>query len=128
MTRLAEIGPRLKKLLLMLSSEQPGEVINAARLIGTTLRGVGADWHDLTAGLLTPATAPHSARWSAGETWDEDDLDWHAMREFCLQHPELLRSREREFMDSIGDWRGQLTEKQFAWLNSIHARVRRATA
>jgi hypothetical protein len=120
--RLAEIGPKLKKLLLMLSSDQPGEVINAARLIGTTLHGVGADWHDLTAGLLTPVSATHSARWG------DDDLDWHAMREFCLRHSELLRSREREFMDSIGDWRGQLTEKQFTWLNSIHARVRRATA
>jgi hypothetical protein len=120
--RLAEIGPKLKKLLLMLSSDQPGEVINAAHLIDTTLRGVGADWHDLTAGLLTPVTATHSARRG------DDDLDWHAMREFCLRHSALLRPREREFMDSIGDWRGQLTDKQFAWLNSIHARVRRATA
>ena len=123
MTRLAEIGPKLKKLLLMLSSEQPGEVINAARLIGTTLRGVGADWHDLTAGLLTPVTATHSVR-----SRDEDDLDWHAMREFCLQHSDLLRPREQEFINDLTDWRGQLTEKQSAWLHSIYARVRRATA
>jgi hypothetical protein len=120
--RLTQIAPRLKKLLLMLSSPQPGEVVNAARLIDTTLRGAGADWHDLTAGLLVP-TATRSSHDN-----DDRDLDWHVMREFCLQHLHLLRPREHEFITSLSDWHGHLTEKQSAWLSSIYARVRRATA
>ena len=119
---LNQIVPRLKKLLLMLSSERDGEIVNAARLIGTTLRGVGADWHDLVAGLLT------SARTATQSAPNDRELNWHAMREFCLQHSELLRPREFEFVTGLGNWRGQLTERQSAWLNAIHARVRRAAA
>jgi hypothetical protein len=114
---LNQIAPRLKKLLLMLSSERDGEIINAARLIGTTLRSAGADWHDLVAGLLTTRRI---------ET--DTNGDWCAMREFCLRHSELLRSREHEFITGLGAWHGPLTEKQSAWLSAIHARVRRATA
>jgi hypothetical protein len=33
------IAQRLEKLLLMLSSSQPGEAVNAARAIGKTLQG-----------------------------------------------------------------------------------------
>ena len=50
------------------------------------------------------------------------------MRRFCLDRDWLLRDREREFLTSIGDWRGTLTDKQYAWLASIHARVRRHAA
>jgi hypothetical protein len=123
---LAQIAPRLKKLLLMLSSERDGEVVNAARLINTTLRGADADWHDLVAGLLTPARAAQFAHDRNNQ--NNRDLDWHAMREFCLQHLHLLRPREHEFIMSLADWRGQLTEKQADWLNSIHARLKRAAA
>jgi hypothetical protein len=45
--RLDQIAPRLKKLLLMLSSDRDGEVVNAARLIGSTLQNAGRSWHDL---------------------------------------------------------------------------------
>src|SRR5262249_2960317 len=121
---LNQIAPRLKKLLLMLSSERDGEIVNAARLINRTLRGAGADWHDLVAGLLTPARAPTQT----ARDRNDGDLDWRAMREFCLQHLYLLRPREHEFIASLGGWRGLLTEKQSAWLSSIYARVRRATA
>jgi hypothetical protein len=121
---LRQIAPRLKKLLLMLSSNRDGEVVNAARLIGTTLHSIGADWHDLVGGLLTPVRRRPQASYDS----DTDEAgDWHARQEFCLQHPELLRPREFEFLTDLDRWRGPLTEKQAAWLNSIHARVRRHT-
>src|SRR5262245_42754454 len=92
MARLDSIAPRLRKLLLMLSSDRDGEVIAAARLIGTTLKNAGGDWHDLATELLTPTskkpppppTPPHE---------DDDADDWRAMRAFCLGHAYLLRSR-----------------------------------
>lgn len=46
---LAAIGPRLAKLLPLLSSGQPGEVVATARAIGQTLKRGGMDWHDLAA-------------------------------------------------------------------------------
>jgi hypothetical protein len=51
---IAEIVPKPKKLLRMLSFEQPGEVVSAAYAIGRMLRTAGADWHDLAAQLLVP--------------------------------------------------------------------------
>jgi hypothetical protein len=44
---LSIIGPRLAKLLPLLSSDQPGEVVATARAIGQTLQRGGMDWHDL---------------------------------------------------------------------------------
>ena len=46
---LSAIGPRLAKLLPLLSSDQPGEVVATARAIGQTLQRGGMDWHDLAA-------------------------------------------------------------------------------
>lgn len=46
---LSTIGPRLAKLLPLLSSDQPSEVVATARAIGLTLQRGGMDWHDLAA-------------------------------------------------------------------------------
>jgi hypothetical protein len=46
---LSTIGPRLAKLLPLLSSDQAGEVVTTARAIGQTLKRGGMDWHDLAA-------------------------------------------------------------------------------
>ena len=48
-TDLSAIGPRLAKLLPLLSSDQPGEVVATARAIDQTLQRGGLDWHDLAA-------------------------------------------------------------------------------
>jgi hypothetical protein len=87
MTGLDQIAPRLKKLLLMLSSDREGEVVNAARLIGTTLRDAGSDWHDFAAGLVTPA----GKRQPPPPPPPHDDVDdWRTMRARCLAHSYLL--------------------------------------
>jgi hypothetical protein len=120
--RLDRIAPRLKKLLLMLSSDRAGEVVNAARLIGSTLQDAGHDWHDLAGALVDPAARsqpkpqpppPREARYD----------DWREARDFCLQHRNLLRGRELEFVTDLTHWRGSLTEKQQSWLTAIHRRV-----
>jgi hypothetical protein len=121
MTRLSRVAPRLKQLLLMLSSNHDGEVVSAARAIERTLKSADTDWHELAAGLLAPARAskaPHQGD-------DDKGGDWHGMREFCLRHADRLRPREREFLADLGRWAGDLTTKQFAWLASIHARIQR---
>jgi hypothetical protein len=119
------IAPRLKKLLLMLSSDREGEVVNAARLIGSTLQGAGHDWHDL-AGALTDSTIPPRAR-AASPGCDPDAVDWHEQQVFCLEHRRLLRGRELEFITDLAHWRSPLTEKQAGWLSAIYRRLQHAT-
>jgi hypothetical protein len=122
------ITPRLRQLLLLLSSDQPGEVTAAAAAIGRTLRAAGTDWHALANGLLAETPQPKSRHQHHGEG-DGDGADgWEAMREFCAGHSELLRSREAEFIESLAEWRGRPTEKQMGWLCAIYARLRRQTA
>jgi hypothetical protein len=52
---MVSITPRLRQLLLMLSSNQPGEVAAAAAAITRTLEKTGASWHDLVDGLVKDA-------------------------------------------------------------------------
>lgn len=114
----------LKSLLLMLSSDRDGEVVAAARAVGRALKSAGADWHDL-AGLLVPGRQTNKAHSRNGNS--DEHADWRAMREFCLQSDNQLRPREREFISSIGEWRGDLTEKQSAWLAAIYQRLKGTT-
>jgi hypothetical protein len=111
-----QAAPKLRKLLLMLSSNQDGEVISAARAIGRALQSANADWHDLAGRLLDPRPSP-----------PPPPLGWKAKRKFCLRHEHLLRPREHQFVLGLGNWDGDLTEKQEAWLSSIYARIRRGT-
>ena len=112
--------PRIRQLLLMLSSTQPGEVVNAAAAITRTLRDAGADWFDLVDGLQAPV-----ARRPAfdDDTPDTTARDWRSMRAFCLKRRDRLRERELEFLQNLGRWRGDLTEKQQNWLAAIYARL-----
>jgi hypothetical protein len=115
------ITPRLRQLLLLLSSDQPGEVAAAAAAISRTLKKAGASWHDLVDRLNAE---PQSKQSGFAES-NADAADWRSMREFCLTKRERLRERELEFLDNIGSWCGDLTEKQHGWLAAIHARLRR---
>jgi hypothetical protein len=120
-SRLTQVKPRLIKLLLMLSSQHPGEVTNAARQIERTLREVGADWHDLTRELTSAPPPPPPPP-------PEPDIndDWCAMRDYCLRHLHRLSAREQGLIETLDHWRGDyITEKQMAWLQSIYARLRR---
>jgi hypothetical protein len=126
-TTLAQI-PRLRQLLLMLSSNHPGEVAAAAAAIGRTLKAAGTDWHALASGLLTEAPQPRSQRWRRDNDTDDAADRWREMHEFCAERIELLRSREQEFIESLGEWRGRPTDKQLAWLVAIYTRLHSRTA
>jgi hypothetical protein len=126
--RLIEIAPKLSKLVLLLSSDQPGEAMAAAAAIGRTLRTVGCDWHDLAGILQAPQPQPQqqgAQRQRAHR--DDPTTEWRDLCDVCLEHRYRLGSREAEFVESLADWRGTPTEKQLAWLVAIHARVRRTT-
>jgi hypothetical protein len=115
---LGSTAPRLRQLILLLSSNQPGEVVAAAGAITRTLRSVGADWHLLVDNLLPDEQLRHPR---------VDDDGWHRIREFCLSRDYLLRPRERDFLIDLDRWDGDLTDKQSKWLSAIYARVASAS-
>jgi len=118
-TALATITPRLRKLLLMLSSGQPGEVVAAANAIDRALKTAGRDWRDLARGLLSaPQTKPQ-------QKTNDVDTHWRITWRFCCENKHLLRQRECEFVNSLEHWR-KPTEKQLTWLSAIAARLRQS--
>jgi hypothetical protein len=123
-SRISPIAAKLEKLVPMLSSDKPGEVNAAVAAIGRTLKAAGADWHDLAKALTKPG-AP--ARGNYRDRYqDHEQGDWRPLHGYCRQHSDALSSREQDFMTTLDFWRGNLTEKQRAWLEAIHARLRRA--
>ena len=113
MTSLAEI-PRLRQLLL-------------AAAIDRALKAAGSDWHALANGSLTEARQPRAPHWRDSDDTSDAADNWREMQEYCAERTEWLRSREREFIEDLGEWRGAPTERQLAWLCAIYARLRRTT-
>jgi hypothetical protein len=114
MTALAPIGPQIGKLVLMLSSNHDGEVVAAARAIDRVLKSSRLDWHDLVDAICLPLPAVQPC----------DDRDWKDLLAFCASRMSHLNGRERGFLRSIARWRGDLTEKQRDWLESIAEKLR----
>jgi hypothetical protein len=127
MADLSTIKPRLTKLVLMLSSGQPGEVFAAAAAIERALKSAGADWHDL-ANQLTET--PHRSGRTAeppprSKAHGTADAPWRVQLDYCLARIEWLSSREQDFMGSLKKWRGTPTDRQLSWLASIHRKLQR---
>ena len=55
-------APRLAKLLPLLGSDKPGEVVATANAIGRALKSCGADWHDLASMLDQGDVQPEPVR------------------------------------------------------------------
>ena len=51
MSTIALATPKQVKLIPLLGSDKPGEVIATASAIGRTLERAGCDWHDLADGV-----------------------------------------------------------------------------
>ena len=122
-SRISAIAPKLEKLVLMLSSDQPGEVVAAAAAIKRTLRTAGADFHDLARGLIGTATSSSSS--SSTSSSSREDRDWRPLHAYCKCHLDELSSREQDFMSTLDRWKGNITERQRTWLEAIHDRLRR---
>jgi hypothetical protein len=141
MTTLATIAPRLRKLLLMLSSSQPGEIVAAAHAINQTLKSAGQDWHAF-AEAIEPAISEADMRrlYNAGygdgvqaaENKHHDGHDfvnvdglpkWHQVARYCQHHIDELDERHHRF---VNDMAGRTvydqyepTEKQRKYLLSL---------
>lgn len=147
MTDLAPIAGRLARLMRMLSSDKPGEVVNAASAMIRTLRSAGADIHVLAdliqkpsngngkisekdmrvlyeAGYRDGLAAAEEKKFNGGD-FRGIDISPHEMALFCQERSRRLSDCEEEFINSVAArtvWRAP-TEKQEKWLKSIFLRL-----
>jgi hypothetical protein len=108
----------LSKLIPLLGSDKPGEVVATASAIGRALRGAGLDWHDLAGRALAEpkiVVVERSAPRPAASGWRQQ-LD------FCFDFGSF-NEREGRFLYSLREWRGTPTEKQLAWLDQLYRRT-----
>lgn len=126
-----EVRGRIGKLILLLSSNQPGEVVAAASAIGRTLQAEGKTWHDLAStitALPAPANDDKPKRSDASRRrrprFSAEHADWwQCMIEVTLERHQY--ESEEEFLLSVQSFltqRGYLTEKQQAAIKDIARR------
>jgi hypothetical protein len=118
MTSRSDDSDRLHKLVLLLSSDQPGEVAAAAAAIGRLLTSHGQGWHDLAARLCARSAPPPPPPPSPASPGVVEMLDSIDDRE--------LTKWERGFCASIRDQyrrRGRLSAKQRQHLEKIWRKV-----
>lgn len=115
MTALAEVAPKIARVMRLLGSDKDGEVVAAVHAIGRTLAGAGLDWHAL-AGAIGRAGLEDETRIT----------DWHSAVMWIWRHRMgLLRPREQDFIEDMAarpaSW--FLTPRQRDWLQAIADRV-----
>jgi hypothetical protein len=123
------VQDKLGKLLRLLSSDKPGEVVAAASAIMRTLATEGLDIHSLADALCRPARrAEAKAQRAPRETADDcaDTTDWHSVACECEAHSAALTAREHKFVSDMVTWtmRARPSERQRAWLMIIFNKVR----
>lgn len=120
---------RLTKLLLvMMSSDQSGEVMAARDAIAKLLKNAKLDMHWLADALTTasalPLSSPPKAAPSTQTHWS---AHWIDQLLYCVQHLERVqRQNQREFLFSLAEqmdhssksW--QPSARQRDWLNNIY--------
>lgn len=110
------LAPKLTKMLPLLGSDKPGEVLASVAAIARLLNGAGLDWHDLAAlvqhGFDTPAKPQ-----ATGLRWQD------LARDLLARGNMMLRDAERDFLESMAHWPTAPSEKQTEWLQNISERV-----
>lgn len=112
---------KLGKLIRLLGSDKPGEVVAAANAINRSLQSAGLDIHQLADAVesvpLGPQRSPDSS--------DADERSrWRDIRNFCADRVNFLTSCELEFITSMANWRGHPTHRQMNWLLMIERKIR----
>ena len=113
------------KLIRLLGSDKPNEVLGSVGALRRVLEGAGADLHALARLVEAAPSLPLA-------TPDEDtsDGDWMDLAYYCLQNGgNVVTERQRAFLENLIDkssYEGWPTEKQVTWLKAIVEKVRAA--
>lgn len=121
MTTRALLDPRsadrLRKLCGMFGSAHDGERASAAAMADKLVRTAGLTWNE----IIAPPIVPNE--WRPMRYWRDGSSDWQRMAQFCHVRQWLLSEKERRFVRSMIDWRGEPTERQREWLLDLYARL-----
>lgn len=117
---------KIGKLLRLLGSDRPGEVVATAAALQRTLAAAGLDLHALADAVeagLKPA--PRRASWGP----PVPDLgNWSSMAWYAHFHRHRLQRHSREFVEDTllgrGFCDGQVTREQLARLRAVVASLR----
>lgn len=122
---IADLAPSLRPLILLLSSDKPGEVAAAAAQITRRLKRAGIDWHDLNDALEGAGSVAELRRPPTGAA-----TCWAEVVEYLAMLPDdladELSDRDREFIASMQAIIGRgftPTEKQAAWMRRLFQRT-----
>ena len=118
MTTFANIAPTIAKLLRLLTSDKPGEIVASVHALRRVLGSANLDLHDLA--NVVEFAARREAPQVASATADDDDA--REMIRCCRECSELLSAKELAFVRSMAKWRGEPTKRQMAWLSSLYER------
>jgi hypothetical protein len=116
---------KVAKLLRLLGSDRPGEVVAAAAAIGRALKSNGCDWHDLARacariGSGAPLRVVRPAPMSFGD-----------IARYCRDHDGgRLTDAERQFVVDMvrRGFNWSPTARQVGWLEAIFSRLQREAA
>lgn len=106
---------KLAKLVPLLSSDKPSEIVATVAAIGRTLASAGIDFNDLACAL--PAALIECVA-EQDEPTVADMIVWLGRR------LDLLSERERDFVWNLSRLRRTPTEKQVDWLRALYDRER----
>ncbi len=117
--------PKIAKLVRLLGSDKPGEVVAAAAAIGRTLKSNGRDWHDLS------HACEHISVRAASRVVRPAPTAFGDLARFCRDNDRgRLGPAERQFvLDMVRrgfNW--SPTAKQRAWLDAIAVRLQQEAA
>jgi hypothetical protein len=121
MTTFPSIAPTVAKLIRLLASDQPGEIVASVHALQRVLSSAELDFHDLANAI--EFVARREVPQIASSNINDDD-----MREIircCYEHADLLSAKELGFVHSMAKWRRKPTEHQLEWLFSIYERCLR---
>lgn len=98
---------RLAKVVLLLSSDQPGEVVAARDAIARLLAAYGSDWHGLAALIAPPVLEGDPVQVLLGDLAERitrpSDREWIArLSRFYAQHGRLSE-RQMQVLADIAD-------------------------
>jgi hypothetical protein len=123
---------KLRKLLLVvLSSDQAGEVLSASSAISKLLKKDGKDIHWLVAQIGLPLFAPPLKAAAAPSTKPSWSAHWMEQLAYCYEREQrIVRTKEADFIVSLmgqfhegaSGWQPSL--KQRDWLDAIYKKLR----
>jgi hypothetical protein len=118
MTTFAEIAPMIAKLLRLLASDKPDELVASVHALQRVLGSAKLDLHDLA--NVVEFAARREVPQVAAATADDDDA--REMIKCCRECSDLLSAKELAFVRSMAKWRGEPTKRQKACLSSLYER------